>query len=485
MKIAVLTQRLVLGDVLGNARAIVAAAGLAKSAGADVLLTPELALTGGLPEDALLSPDFFRLVHQGLDEILELDDITVVMGHPVRQGAECFNAATVYRDGNRLAHYQKMTLNNSGIHDECRYFTPGAAPAVFEQNGIAIGLLMGEDLTAPEPAAEAQDAGSALLLVLSAAPFLLETTAERARLAAYRVEETACPLIYANACGGVGELVYDGASFALNQHGQIMAQAPALDLALPSLAVPFLLVDYADGDIQAGVCAPVLSDLVAVSQALILGIRDFACAQGFTRAVMVADGQAKTVLVLALAKAALGAENVMQVASSAAQATVHEAYVVALGEAAPSLEAVQVELVGRIARASGCLFLDARSKTDMIFNRGLSPLDLMGVYAPLKDIYDSAIAHLMAQLGLSCEAVNAEQHAKTEQTDVMLHALLEHASLDELKRAAYAQADILPLQQALALCDARAARLPLGLALSTAALGRARRMPAVPLVATR
>jgi predicted amidohydrolase len=475
MKIAVLTQRLVLGDVLGNARAIVAAAELAKSAGADVLLTPELALTGGLPEDALLSPDFFRLVHQGLDEILELDDITVVVGHPVRQGAECFNAATVYRDGNRLAHYQKMTLNNSGIQDECRYFTPGAAPAVFEQNGIAIGLLMGEDL----------NAGSALLLVLSAAPFMLETTAERARLAAYRVEETACPLIYANACGGVGELVYDGASFALNQHGQIMAQAPVLDLALPSLAAPFLLVDYADGDIQAGVCAPVLSDLVAVSQALILGIRDFACAQGLSRAVMVADGQVKTALVLALAKAALGAENVTQVASSTAQTTVHEAYVAALGEAAPSLEAVQVELVGRIARASGCLFLDARSKTDMIFNRGLSPLDLVGVYAPLKDIYDSAIAHLMAQLGLSCEAVNAEQHAKTEQTDVMLHALLEHASLDELKRAAYAQADILALQQALALCDARAARLPLGLALSTAALGRARRMPAVPLVATR
>ena len=135
MRIALAQFNPVVGDIAGNTAHILRLAAQAQAAGADVLVTPELALTGYSPEDLLLRDSFYTAVNQGLDALLDLDGITLVIGHPVKIGQERFNAATVMRDGHRLGQYHKMLLPNDEVFDECRYFTPGGGALVVVEAG--------------------------------------------------------------------------------------------------------------------------------------------------------------------------------------------------------------------------------------------------------------------------------------------------------------------------------------------------------------
>ncbi|POZ61470.1 NAD+ synthase [Chromobacterium alticapitis] len=303
MRIALAQFNPVVGDIAGNAQKIVDLAQQAMAQGADILLTPELALTGYSPEDLLLRDSFYREVARGLDIIEQLDGITVIVGHPARFGAERFNAATVLRDGNRLGQYHKMLLPNYEVFDECRYFTPGAAPLVFEQNGVKVGVLICEDAWQLEPASEAADAGAELLLSLNASPFHRDKIETRHEVLRYRVEETGLPLAYVNLVGGQDELVFDGASFALDTQGRLVAQAAAYDEEL-------LLLDYADGDLQPGRCAALPGTLESVYRTLVVGVRDYIGKNGFPGALLGLSGGIDSALTLAVAVDALGADKV-------------------------------------------------------------------------------------------------------------------------------------------------------------------------------
>jgi NAD+ synthase (glutamine-hydrolysing) len=303
MRIALAQFNPVVGDIAGNARKILDLAQQAIALGADVLVTPELALTGYSPEDLLLRDDFYRACQQGLDQLLELDDITLVVGHPVKMGAERFNAATVLRDGNRLGMYCKMLLPNDEVFDECRYFTPGAAPLVFEHNGVKLGVLICQDIWEVDPAAETAEAGAEVMLVLNASPFHRNKVETRQEIVRYRVEETGLPCAYVNLVGGQDELVFDGASFALDKSGALVAQAAAYQEEL-------LLIDIIDGDIRPASISAQPDALESVYRALVLGVRDYIGKNGFAGALLGLSGGIDSALTLAIACDALGAEQV-------------------------------------------------------------------------------------------------------------------------------------------------------------------------------
>lgn len=304
MRIALAQFNPIVGDIAGNTQKILELAQQAMQQGADILVTPELALTGYSPEDLLLRDSFYKACYAALDQLLELDGITLVVGHPVKLGNERFNAATVLRDGNRLGQYHKMLLPNDEVFDECRYFTPGAAPLVFEQNGHKVGVLICEDVWSVDPAAETADAGADMVLVLNASPFHRNKIETRHEIVRYRTEETSLPYAYTNLYGGQDELVFDGASFAMNRDGQVAAQAAAYENEL-------LLVDFADGDF---VASPRLveqpGEVESVYKALVTGVRDYITKNGFPGVLLGLSGGIDSALTLAVAVDALGADNV-------------------------------------------------------------------------------------------------------------------------------------------------------------------------------
>jgi NAD+ synthase (glutamine-hydrolysing) len=303
MRIALAQFNPVVGDLPGNTRKILDLAHQAIALGADVLVTPELALTGYSPEDLLLRDHFYLACRQALDALMELDGITLVVGHPVKMGNECFNAATVLRDGNRLGMYCKMLLPNDEVFDECRYFTPGAAPLVFEQNGVKVGVLICQDIWELEPAAETAEAGAEVMLVLNASPFHRNKVETRREIVRYRVEETGVPCAYINMVGGQDELVFDGASFALGKDGALRAQAAAYQDEL-------LLIDVENGDILPASIAPQPEPLESVYRALVLGVRDYIGKNGFPGVLLGLSGGIDSALTMAIACDALGAEKV-------------------------------------------------------------------------------------------------------------------------------------------------------------------------------
>lgn len=296
----------IVGDFSYNIALIQGAAERAKQDHADILLLPELVLCGYPPEDLLLRPAFLQAARDALMQLIDtIDGVTVVVGMPQFSGEDCFNAAFVFRDGEILGQYQKMSLPNEGVFDECRYFTPGAMPCVFSQNGVNVGVLICEDVWSTDPAAEVVDAGAELVLVLNASPFHAGKSALREQILGFRVEECAVPFVYCNAVGGQDALVFDGASFALNKQGEKVIQ-------LAQFAPDNQIVIYVDGDLSVASdpLPALLSKQASVYQALVLAVQDYVRKNKFSQVLLGLSGGIDSALTLAIAVDALGAENV-------------------------------------------------------------------------------------------------------------------------------------------------------------------------------
>ncbi len=422
MRIALAQFNPVVGDVAGNAAQIARLAAEAATQGADVLVTPELALTGYSPEDLLLRPAFYQAVRQALDELLNIDGITLVVGHPTQQGDERFNAATVMRDGHILGQYHKMRLPNEQVFDEVRYFSPGVAPLVFEQDGVRIGVLICEDVWAPEPALETLDAGAELIVALNASPFHRDKIATRQQQVRWRVEETGLPIAYVNLTGGQDELVFDGASFALDKRGAVVAQLPAYDDALG-------LIDYAGGDLQVAPLAALPSNVESVYRALVTGVRDYIGKNGFPGVLLGLSGGVDSALTLAIAVDALGADKVHAVMMPSRYTAdisiddsrdmvrrlgvkydevaiwpMYESFMGALGPlfgdapADTTEENLQARIRGTLLMAlsnkSGKLVLTTGNKSEMTTGYCTLYGDMAGGYAVLKDVAKTLVYQL-------------------------------------------------------------------------------------------
>jgi len=321
LQICIAQLNFVVGDMAGNARKIIDSARKAYDQGARVLVTPELAICGYAAEDLLLRPAFIDACDDALktvaSELAGLKGLHVVVGHPEGGGVQSrsvsvtkrYNRASVLSEGQVIASYAKQELPNYQVFDERRYFTPGHEACVFEVAGVKLGLLICEDAWFESPALKARDAGAQMLLVLNASPFHVGKGLEREVQMAQRVKESGLPLIYAHLVGGQDEVIFEGRSFALNAHGEVVARAPAFQECLQSI----------DVQVEKGQSGVIVSGRQISAEctwqedlwhALVLGIKDYLGKNGFPGAILGLSGGIDSALVLALAVDALGADKI-------------------------------------------------------------------------------------------------------------------------------------------------------------------------------
>lgn len=314
LRIALAQSNFILGDLQGNVLKIIASAKLSQDGGANVLVTPELSLTGYPPEDLLLREAFLHAVNDALDhlrqELAQFKDLFVVVGHPKRKMIDgqnrLFNQATVFCNGALVTSYSKQFLPNTQVFDEVRYFSSGTDACVFEVHGIQLGLLICEDAWHSAPAIQAKQAGAQILLIPNASPFHLEKTQLRHEVLAQQAIATNLPIVYVNLVGGQDELIFDGASFAMSETGEIVDQGPQFEEYLG-------FVEIHNTRIQAGSIAPQASLEKQVYDALVLGVKDYIGKNGFPGAILGLSGGVDSALVLAIAVDALGADRVRAV----------------------------------------------------------------------------------------------------------------------------------------------------------------------------
>ena len=330
IQVALVQSNPTVGDLVGNARQIIAAARQAYDQGARLVVTAELSLTGYPPEDLLLRPAFVSACDKTLADcaaqLADLPGLHVVIGHPqvldpalggrgdvrTRSWAvqKRVNAASVLSGGKVLATYAKRELPNYQVFDERRYFTSGREaglpPVVFQVDGVRFGLLICEDAWFDEPAQVAAQAGAQALLVLNASPFHLGKGGEREARMGERARAVGLPLIYAHLTGGQDEVVFDGASFAVQADGRVAARAPSFEECMLMLSV------CANGTVRGDV-APLPSLEAQAWAALVTGVRDYVGKNGFPGVIIGLSGGIDSALVLAIAVDALGANKVRTV----------------------------------------------------------------------------------------------------------------------------------------------------------------------------
>jgi NAD+ synthase (glutamine-hydrolysing) len=326
MKIVLAQFNATVGDLAGNVRRIAQMARQAHAEGAALVVAPELALCGYPPEDLLLRPAFMQACRQQLQrlaaDLADCRGLHLIVGHPHQLGEHGdertrshqvqrrLNAASVLAGGRIVGTYCKRELPNYQVFDERRYFASGRdegqGPLVVDVNGLRVGVLICEDAWFDEPARLACEAGAQLLCVLNASPFHIDKAGEREQRMAERARATGLPLLYAHLVGGQDEVVFDGASFAVDAQGRIAARAASF--AEDALSVELDAAGQPQGRIE-----PVPPIEAQAWQALVTGVRDYVGKNGFPGAIIGLSGGVDSALVLALAVDALGADRVRAV----------------------------------------------------------------------------------------------------------------------------------------------------------------------------
>src|ERR671922_76572 len=226
------------GDITGNARKIAERTARAREEGASLVVFPELTLTGYPPEDLLLKTHFLDSARVALDELAgQTRGIVALVGFPERRD-DVYNAAAVLADGRVAAVYRKIHLPNYGVFDEQRYFQAGSQPALFELDGVRIGVTICEDIWEPGPPATTEAlAGAEVIVNLSASPYHAGKGLERERMLVQRAVDNLAAMVFTNTVGGQDELVFDGHSVAIDQDGKVLARCPQFEESLTVCAI--------------------------------------------------------------------------------------------------------------------------------------------------------------------------------------------------------------------------------------------------------
>jgi NAD+ synthase (glutamine-hydrolysing) len=423
---------LVVGDVEGNTSRIIAAANQARDqSGADVVMLPELAVSGYPPEDLLFHSGMRTQVNNSIVRLkTHVRGITLIAGYPEYDGERIFNSAIVIRDGAVLANHRKACLPNYRVFDEKRYFTPGTEPTVIELNGVKAGILVCEDVWDPEPAGQARRAGAEVLLVINASPYEVNKQIQREKeVGRERVEETGIPLVFVNLIGGQDELMFDGNSFVLDKQGEVTMRAPAFTEGM-------YVVDLARDDAGEivplpGVIVPLQGQEESVYGALVQGTRDYVDKHRFPGVVLGLSGGVDSALTLCIAVDALGADRVHSVAmpsrytsqmsrdDAAEQAgwlNVKHSEISIEGMFEATLTALKAEFAGRppdtaeeniqsrcrgvllmgISNKTGRMLLTTGNKSEMAVGYATLYGDMAGGFAPIKDCSKLLVYRLCA-----------------------------------------------------------------------------------------
>jgi NAD+ synthase (glutamine-hydrolysing) len=512
------------GDLAGNAALIAEAARVARFEHADLLLTPELGLTGYPPEDLIGRGRFVRDVRVALDRLaLSCAGVATVVGFVDSADGALWNAAALLVDGAVQAIYRKRRLPNYGVFDEERYFRPGDAPLLFQSDGVTCALTICEDIWVPELVAEAAAAGATLVLNISASPFHAGKGGEREEMLRERASVNGVGLAYCNLVGGQDELVFDGRSVVIDAQGRTIARARAF--------APDLLI----ADVPAAPSPvreePVLGGPDEVWDALVLGLSDYFRKNGFSDAVIGLSGGIDSALTAALAVDALGPEHVHGVmlpsryssagslddaAALAANLgiesrvlSIEDGFSALLGTLAESFDGTPADTTEENlqARVRGTLLMALSNKFGWIvlatgnkseLSVGYSTLygDMVGGFAPIKDLYKTHVYELAHWRNRQREVIPAASISKPPSAelrpgqadtdslpdypllDSVLRAYVEQdLSVDEIVDLGIDRATVERVTRMVDAAEYKRRQGPLGIRVTPKAFGKDRRMP--------
>lgn len=356
--IALAQTNQVVGDLDGNVAAMLDQARQAGAAGADLIVFPELSVTGYPPEDLVLKPYFMDKVDAAVARFVEQLPATgpaALIGAPWRGRGRTYNAMMLVRDGSVPSVRVKHDLPNYGVFDEKRVFAAGPLPGPVNFREVRLGIVLCEDMWTPPVAEMLAGCGAHLLIVPNGSPYDITKQEVRRRLAAARVAETGLPLVYLNRVGGQDELVFDGNSFVLDKDGATVGQGPSFEES-----VLMTRWEWSPTGWQC-VEAPqhrATEGLEAIYQALMLGLHDYVARNGFPGVVLGLSGGIDSALSAAIAVDALGPERVHAVMMPS-----------------PYTSTASLDDAEAVARALGCR-LDTLSIEPAMaaFNQVLAPL---------------------------------------------------------------------------------------------------------------
>ena len=427
LSIALAQTNPTVGNLPANVDRIRAARAEAAARGADLVVFPELSVSGYPPEDLVLKPFFLDQVERavrGLAAETADGGPALLVGAPWRQRGGRFNAVLLLDGGGIAATRFKVDLADCGVFDEKRLFAPGPPPGPVNFRGVRLGIPVCEDIRTPDVVETLVESGAELLIVSNASPFESGKPDERLQVAVRRVVESGLPLLYVNQVGGQDELVFDGGSFALAADGALVAQAP-------SFAEHLLLTRWERGADDVWACheaetlAPA-EGLAAVYAALVLGLRDYANKNHFPGIVLGLSGGIDSALAAAIAVDALGADRVhgvMMPSSHTSRESLDDAAETAEllgcrldrmsmqpvlrafasmlapafagGEPGVAEENLEARARGAtlmaLSNRFGALVLSAGNKSEMSVGYATLYGDLCGGYAVLKDVYKTTV----------------------------------------------------------------------------------------------
>ena len=278
---------------------------------ADVVVFPELALTGYPPEDLLLRASLSIRIEKALQRIRdEKLSAHLVIGYPEREATKLYNSLAIVGYGESLANYRKQHLPNYQVFDEQRYFEKGSEACVLEIGGQKVAFTICEDMWEHEPVLQARAAGAQLMININASPFHMNKLSDRQELLRARSTEGGFPIIYVNMVGGQDELVFDGGSMAVSAAGECRCLAPSYVETLQPVVVREPTQSGAPCTIPMQQLAASLSLEAQVYHSLVLGVRDYVNKNGFKGVVLGLSGGIDSALTLAIAVDALGSDRV-------------------------------------------------------------------------------------------------------------------------------------------------------------------------------
>ncbi|MGH8119757.1 MAG: NAD+ synthase [Gammaproteobacteria bacterium] len=421
MLIVLAQLNLCVGDITGNTEQIIDSVHCAqKQHKADVIVFPELSLSGYPPEDLLYRPAFHNHAKEALHTLCaSAREIDIIVGHPHYQIDRIYNACSLLRDGRILHTYHKQCLPNYGVFDEKRYFYPGAASCVFDLKGIPTAVSICEDIWEKDVCIQAAAAGAKLMININASPYHLDKIRLREKILRERVSESGLNIIYLNLVGGQDELVFDGGSMAMDSKGNVQYRAPQFEAGLHAMEF-----STAGQDHFLPVSAVSEQSMVreeAIYKAVVLGVRDYVHKNGFPGAIIGLSGGIDSALTLCIAVDALGHENVEAVmmpsrytstmsvddaetVAAALKAKLHRLSIeppfTAFTEclkplfAGLTVDATEENIQARcrgvvlmaISNKTGKLVLTTGNKSEMAVGYATLYGDMAGGFAPLKDL---------------------------------------------------------------------------------------------------
>ena len=460
MRLALAQLNVVVGDIDGNVERLTGAIAEASRAGADLVVLPELAVTGYPPEDLLLRPGFVRAAREAVDEVARAcTDTVALVGAPAFE-RDLANAAFVCAGGEVAGVYRKHFLPNYGVFDEHRYFAAGRELLLLELGDVLVGPTICEDVWQPgPPATDLALAGATLLVNLSASPFHVGKAEDREEMLVTRARDNAVYIGFCNLVGGQDELVFDGHSVVLDDEGEVIARAPGFEEALlvvdldPTEAIGRRLRDVRRRELErvrtdppaattvrlaapraaaaptaAPLVAPFAPELEQMRLGLGLGLRDYVEKNGFGDVVIAVSGGIDSAVTAAIAADALGPDRVHTVSMPSryssegtrddARAVSEnlgvafreipiEAAVTALDDALGGLEGLAAEnlqarirgtLLMALSNTHGWLVLATGNKSEMAVGYATLYGDMVGGYALLKDVFKTDVFRLARHL---------------------------------------------------------------------------------------